>query len=118
MLCDLLVHEEPFQTLVMIFVQNGRLQVIAFQSLDLAQASASDERMQPGYLTPSLWPWLPAFSGLISKRRSYEQVNVSLTVVPPDIDGPNTLIKLVELQEIISQEDRASYSAAIAPPPG
>lgn len=38
-----------------------------------------------------------------------------LTVVPPDANGPNTLMKLVELQQIISQEDRASYLEATTP---
>jgi len=75
---------------------NGRIQVIAFQS-DRSQAGAAQERR----------------SGA-----GYEQVNIPLKVVPPDLTAPNTLEKLVELQEIISQEDRASYQAAITPPPG
>lgn len=73
---------------------NGRIQVIAFQSLDLGQAGGQ------------------------TQGAGYEQVNIPLTVVPPDANAPNTLVKLVELQQIIGQEDRASYNEAIAPAPG
>jgi BRCA1/BRCA2-containing complex subunit 3 len=79
---------------------NGRIQVIAFQSLDLNQLATPEERRNN------------------LAQSGYEQVNVPLTVVPPDPNAPNTLMKLVELQQIISQEDRASYNEAITPPPG
>ena len=68
--------------------------MIAFQSLDLGQAGGQ------------------------TQGAGYEQVNIPLTVVPPDANAPNTLVKLVELQQIIGQEDRASYNEAIAPAPG
>jgi hypothetical protein len=76
------------------YKQNGRIQVIAFQSLDLSQVAPEERQNSTG---------------------QYEQVNIPLTVVPPDANAPNTLVKLVELQQIISQEDRASYHDAIAP---
>jgi len=72
---------------------NGRIQVIAFQSLDLSRFSSEEERK--------------------ASAHSYEQINIPLTIVPAEVNSPNTLLKLVELQRIISQEDRASYTESL-----
>ncbi len=48
----------------------------------------------------------------------FEEINVPLHIVPPEINSPNTLQKLVEMQYIVFQEDRASYQESLQLPSG
>jgi BRCA1/BRCA2-containing complex subunit 3 len=75
--------------------QTGRIQVIAFQSLDMSKYG-EDARNNK----------MPNSSG-------YEQIHIPLSIVPGDELSPNTLAKIVDMQIIVAKEEKASYLQAL-----
>jgi len=101
--------------------RSGRIQVTAFQSLDLGKVEQKRSvdliDLNDSPKGDSMDSFLESQSK-VSDIPRYNCIDVPLQLVPSPPVGPNTLEKLFLLQEILFGEEKSAYLHAIKPLPG
>jgi len=94
---------------------SGRIQVTAFQSIDLSKIQQPPPKESPVVLDLNDSPIPKYLSNENDLQIGMERVEISLTVIHASSKGPNNVGKVALLQEILYNEEKSAYLNSLKP---